>query len=76
MYEGRIFPRQNIHTWAEYRNCLFDCVTHISGFLVVINMVDISGQAKVCYLHHIVLSHENITCRQVSMDTLNTHTLI
>lgn len=51
-----------------------DHVTHIGGFLVVINMVDVSRQAKVGYFHYVVIGHKNITCCQVSMDTLNTHT--
>lgn len=74
-YVWRVSP--GCHTWAEYKNCIYDYVTHIGGFLVVINMVDVSGQAKVCDLHYVVISHKNITCCQVSMDALkHTHTCI
>lgn len=45
-------------------------VTHIGGFLVVVNLVDSSGQAKVSNLHHIVLGHQNIPGCQISVDAL------
>lgn len=45
-------------------------VTHIGGFLVVVNLVDSSGQAKVSNLHHIVFSHQNIPGCQISVDAL------
>lgn len=43
---------------------------HICGLLVVIQVVHISGQAKVCNLHHIVLSHQHVSGSQVSVNTL------
>lgn len=45
-------------------------VTHIGGFLVVVNLVDSSGQAKVSNLHHIVLGHQNVPGCQISVDAL------
>lgn len=49
-------------------------VTHIGGFLVVVNLVDSSGQAKVSNLHHIVLGHQNIPGCQISVDALQRET--
>lgn len=46
--------------------------THVGGFLVVVNLVDTSGQAKVSNLHHVVLRHQNISGCQVSVDALRT----
>lgn len=43
---------------------------HIAGFLVVVNVVDATGQPKVSYLHHIVLRHQHIAGSQVPVDTL------
>lgn len=42
-------------------NMLLQTVTHVGGFLVVVNLVDSSGQAKVSDLHHIVLCHQNVS---------------
>lgn len=43
---------------------------HICGLLVIIQVVHVSGQAKVCDLHHVVLSHQHISGSQVSVNTL------
>ena len=45
-------------------------VTHIGGFLVVVDLVDSSGQAEVSDLHHVVLRHQNVSCCQISVDAL------
>lgn len=47
--------------------------THIGGLFVVVYVVHVSGQTKVSNLHHVVLRHQNVPGRQVSMDTLRTH---
>lgn len=44
--------------------------THVGGFLVVVNLVDSSGQAKVGDLHHVVLGNQNIPGCQISVDAL------
>lgn len=44
--------------------------THIRGLFVIVYVVDIPGQAEVCYLHHIVLCHQHVSGCQISMDTL------
>lgn len=52
---------------------LFLCLSpksYIGGLLVVINMMDVSGQAEVCYLHNVIFSYQDITGSQVSMNTL------
>ena len=43
---------------------------HVACFLVVVNMVDASGQPKVSDLHHIVLSHQHVAGSQVPVDAL------
>lgn len=43
---------------------------HIAGFLIVVNMVDATGQPEVSDLHHIVLSHQYISGSQVPVDAL------
>ena len=50
--------------------------THIGGLLIVINVVDISGQAKVSYFHHIVLSYQNIASSKISVNALNKKTKV
>ncbi len=52
---------------------LFLCLSpksYIGGLLVVINMMDVSGQAEVCYLHNVIFSYQDITGSHVSMNTL------
>lgn len=44
--------------------------THIGGLLIVINVVDISRQAEVCYFHHVVLGYQNIASGEVPVDAL------
>lgn len=46
--------------------------THVGGFLVIVNLVYPSGQAKVSNLHNVVLCHQNISGCQVSVDALQT----
>lgn len=45
-------------------------LTHICGFLVVVDLVDSSGQAEVGDLHHVVLGHQNVSGCQISVDAL------
>ena len=49
-------------------------VTHIGGFLVVVDLVDSSGQAEVSDLHHVVLRHQHVPGRHVSVDALTRQT--
>lgn len=51
-------------------NILLETVTHVGGFLVVVDLVDSSGQAEVSDLHHIVFSHQNVSGCQISVDAL------
>lgn len=51
-------------------NTLLESVTHVGGFLVVVDLVDSSGQAKVSDLHHVVLRHQNVSGCQISVDAL------
>lgn len=46
------------------------CATHVSCFLVVINVVDVPGQPEVCNLHHIVFCHQDIPGSQVPVNAL------
>lgn len=50
--------------------CVCGGVSYIGGFLVVVNLVDSSGQAKVGDLHHVVLSHQDVPRCQISVDAL------
>lgn len=45
--------------------------THVGGLLVVVDVVDVSGQAKVSYFHHVVLGHQDIAGGQISVDALS-----
>lgn len=47
-------------------------VPHIAGFLIVVNVVDTTGQAKVSNLHHIILGDQHISGSQVPVDALRT----
>lgn len=49
---------------------LLETVTHVGGFLVVVDLVDSSGQAEVSDLHHVVLRHQNVSGCQISVDAL------
>lgn len=49
---------------------LLETVTHVGGFLVVVDLVNSSGQSKVSDLHHVVLRHQNISGCQISVDAL------
>lgn len=44
--------------------------THVGGLFVVVYIVHISGEAEVSDLHDVVLRHEDVSGRQVSVDTL------
>lgn len=44
--------------------------THIGGLFVVVNVVHVSGQAEVGNLHDVVVCHQNVPGRQVSVDAL------
>ena len=44
--------------------------THICCLLVIIYVMDISSQAKIGDLHHVVISHQNIPGSQIAVDTL------
>ena len=46
---------------------------HVGGLLVVVDVVDVAGQAKVCDLHHVVVGYQDITSSQIPVDTLRTH---
>lgn len=46
------------------------CWAHIGGLLIVVNVVDVTGQAKVGDLHHVVLRDQHIPGSQVSVDAL------
>lgn len=43
---------------------------HVSGLLVVVDVVDISSQAEVGDLHHVIFCDENVSGCQVSVNTL------
>lgn len=45
-------------------------VTYVGCFLVVVDLVDSSGQAEVSDLHHVVLGHQNVPGCQISVDAL------
>lgn len=44
--------------------------THIAGFLVVVNVMDVSGQAKVSDLHHALCCDQHVASSQVTVDAL------
>lgn len=44
--------------------------THIAGFLVVVNVMDVSGQAKVSNLHHTLCCDQHVAGSQVTVDAL------
>lgn len=44
--------------------------THVGGLLVVVYVVHVSGQAEVGDLHDVVVRHQNVSGRQVSVDAL------
>ena len=46
--------------------------TYVGGLLVVVYVVYVSGQAEVGDFHDVVVRHQNIRGRQVSVDTLMT----
>lgn len=43
---------------------------YVSGLLVVVDVVDVSGQAEVGYLHHVIFCDEHVPGCQISVDTL------
>lgn len=54
----------------------FLAMTYIGGLLVVIDMMNVSSKAEVCYLHDVIFRYQDITGSQVSMNTLKSkHTL-
>lgn len=44
--------------------------THVGGLLVVVYVVHVSCEAEVGDFHHVVVRHQNISGRQVSVDAL------
>jgi len=56
-----------------YRQQQTEWTTDVGGFLVVIVVGDVSREAEVGNLQHVVLSDENISRRQVAMYALHTH---
>lgn len=46
-------------------------IFHICGLLVVVDVVDIPGQAEVGDLHHIIFCDQHVPGCQVSVDTLH-----
>lgn len=47
--------------------------THIGCLFIIVNIVDISGQAKVCDLHNVALCDQDIPGCKVSVYTLGWH---
>jgi len=47
-------------------------VSHVAGLLVVVDVVDVSGETEVGDLHHVVFSDQNVPGCQVSVDALRT----
>lgn len=45
--------------------------THVGGLLVVVDVVDVPGQAEVGDLHHVVVRHQDVPGRQVPVDALS-----
>lgn len=45
-------------------------LAYVRGLLVVVDKVDVSSQAKICYLHHILVCDQHVPGGQVSVDTL------
>lgn len=45
---------------------------HIAGFLIVVDVVDTTGQPKVSDLHHVILGHQHVSGSQVPVDALRT----
>lgn len=46
--------------------------THVGCLFIVVDVVNVPCKAKVCYLHHIVLCHQDIPGGQVSVYALRT----
>lgn len=44
---------------------------YVCGLLVIVDMVDVPRQPKVCDLHHVVLRHQDVASSQISVDALN-----
>jgi len=47
--------------------------TDVSGLLVIVAVRDVSRETEVSNLHHVVVSNQNVSCRQVTMNALHQH---
>ena len=66
--EGTLLPRATgPSAWPQ---SAVPRLPYVASFLVVVNVVDATGQPEVCNLHHIVLGHQHIAGSQVPVDAL------
>lgn len=59
--------RRSIERATYHASC---CFTHVSSHNVVGVVVDVPGQPKVADFDQPAFRHQNVSCRQVSVDTL------
>lgn len=64
--------REDVRTSHGVSALLSEPFSHVRGLLVVVDVVDVSGQTEVGDLHHVIFCDENVPGCQVSVDTLNT----